>query len=200
MHDGEQHSDPNDRVGRVARLRAVVRSDLDRAVELNEAAVPAVNSVPKEFFAGWLEAVKAGGSLQPFFLAAEASAGGAVGEPSRGEALGFVLTLPPGCAYESLNYRWFSARYEKFLYVDRIVVDTDQRGLGLGRLLYDAVAMEARRRGLERVCCEVNLKPRNEGSLRFHDRHGFHEVGRQATEGGSKEVSLQVLEVAGEQG
>lgn len=197
MRDSERHSDPEAESSTPVRLRPVVAPDLQRLVELNEAAVPAVNSVPREFFASWLEAPEGDGQLPPLFLAGErAGVGEAVAGAEQG-IIGFVLALAPGCAYESLNYRWFSARFSRFLYVDRIVVDGEQRGLGLGRRLYDAVAEEARRRALERVCCEVNVKPRNEGSLRFHERYGFREVGRQATEGGSKEVSLQVLEVAG---
>lgn len=184
-------------------LRTVQRIDLERVVTLNEAAVPAVNSVPEQFFGGWLEAagsvrrdVDCAGEAEPLFLAAQLPGPGEAESASATEPLlGFVLALPPGCAYESINYRWFCERYPAFLYVDRIVVDGSRRGLGLGRRLYDGVVEEARRRDLERVCCEVNLKPRNEGSLRFHSRYGFREVGRQATEGGAKEVSLQVLEL-----
>ena len=40
------------------------------------------------------------------------------------------------------------------------------------------------------LLCEVNVKPRNEGSLRFHHRLGFREVGQQDTEGGAKRVSM----------
>jgi predicted GNAT superfamily acetyltransferase len=36
---------------------------------------------------------------------------------------------------------------------------------------------------------EVNLEPRNDGSLRFHDRLGFVEVGQQVS-GSGKLVSL----------
>ena len=34
------------------------------------------------------------------------------------------------------------------------------------------------------------MKPRNDGSLRFHHRIGFTEVGQQDTDGGKKRVSL----------
>ncbi|NNE42793.1 MAG: GNAT family N-acetyltransferase, partial [Gemmatimonadetes bacterium] len=40
------------------------------------------------------------------------------------------------------------------------------------------------------ITCEVNTRPRNDGSLRFHARLGFREVGTQETEGGAKAVSL----------
>lgn len=37
---------------------------------------------------------------------------------------------------------------------------------------------------------EVNVDPPNPGSLRFHDRLGFTEVGRQATKGDTVTVAL----------
>ena len=40
------------------------------------------------------------------------------------------------------------------------------------------------------MTCEVNLKPPNESSMRFHERYGFTQIGSQATEGGQKEVAL----------
>ena len=40
------------------------------------------------------------------------------------------------------------------------------------------------------LLCEVNVRPLNAGSLRFHHRIGFTEVGQQDTDGGRKTVSL----------
>ena len=40
------------------------------------------------------------------------------------------------------------------------------------------------------LTCEVNLRPPNEGSIAYHERHGFKRVGTQETEGGSKEVAM----------
>ena len=40
---------------------------------------------------------------------------------------------------------------------------------------------------------QVNTRPCNERSLAFHERLGFHEVGRQQSEGGSKEVAMLEL-------
>lgn len=195
MVDESRGMDRAEAAPAAVRLRAARPVEIERIVNLNEAALPAVNSVPGEFFADWLERARRGGSQDPLFLAVDLGAGTDGAGSTDCSLLGFVLALPPGCRYESINYRWFSERYARFLYVDRIVVAADQRGLGLGGTLYDGVVAEVRRRALDRICCEVNLKPRNEGSLRFHSRYGFREVGRQPTEGGMKEVSLQVLEV-----
>jgi predicted GNAT superfamily acetyltransferase len=108
-----------------------------------------------------------------------------------GEVLGFLLALREGSAYASPNYRWFAARYPRFLYVDRVVVSEAARGAGLGAALYADLFAFARAAGLDTVACEYDIDPPNEQSRRFHARFGFTEAGRQRLDGG-KQVSLQV--------
>ena len=43
------------------------------------------------------------------------------------------------------------------------------------------------------LCCEVNVRPRNDTSLEFHRSIGFREVGQHDTDGGTKTVSLLEL-------
>jgi predicted GNAT superfamily acetyltransferase len=43
--------------------------------------------------------------------------------------------------------------------------------------------------------CEVNVRPRNDASLAFHEAIGFREVGQQDTDGGAKRVSLLALDL-----
>ena len=52
------------------------------------------------------------------------------------EAAGFLLAFAPGAGYDSLNYRWFSARFEWFTYIDCIVIAPACVGFGFGRALY----------------------------------------------------------------
>ena len=90
---------------------------------------------------------------------------------------GFVITFGPGTAYDSENYRWFTERHgEDFYYLDRIVLHEDFRRRGLGGFVYDEVEQVARKHG--RMALEVNLVPRNDASLAFHQRRGYVEVGR----------------------
>jgi uncharacterized protein len=89
---------------------------------------------------------------------------------------GFVVTFAPGTSYDSENYRWFSDRRDDFYYLDRIVLHEDVRRRGLGGFVYDEVERTAARHG--RLALEVNLVPRNEPSLLFHERRGYVEVGR----------------------
>jgi uncharacterized protein len=89
---------------------------------------------------------------------------------------GFVVTFAPGTSYDSENYRWFSDRRDDFYYLDRIVLHEDVRRRGLGGFVYDEVERTAAPHG--RLTLEVNLVPRNEPSLLFHQRRGYVEVGR----------------------
>ena len=145
-------------------------------LELNEAAVPAVNSLGLAD----LEQITAQSCYFKVALVDEA-------------VVGFLLMLAPGANYQSINYKWFSERYEQFAYVDRIVIDPSMGGKGIGRLFYsDAISALAEQHG--RICCEVNIKPRNDVSLAFHQALGFVEVGQQDTENGIKRVCLLVRE------
>ena len=92
------------------------------------------------------------------------------------ELVGFVLCLPPQTRYESLNYAWFNQHYDDFLYVDRIAVSQKHRNRKIGSLLYQKVIAYAQEHSRP-VVAEVSLKPPNPKSMRFHDRHGFNEVG-----------------------
>ena len=57
----------------------------------------------------------------------------------------------------------------------------------LGQLSLDLLRFAAQRR-IPYVTCEVNERPPNPASMRFHDRFGFAPVGRAATEDGKKDV------------
>jgi hypothetical protein len=107
---------------------------------------------------------------------------------------GFVLAFGSEARHDSVNFRWFAARYPSFLYVDRVVVSSRCQGSGVGRLLYKDLFAFARREGYERVTCEIDTDPPNPRSERFHDRFGFREGGSQQVEyetGTPKRVSLR---------
>jgi len=113
-----------------------------------------------------------------------------------GEIQAFLLALRERADYDSPNYQWFERAFDRFLYIDRIVVGAGARGLGLGIQLYADLFEFAAESGTTRVTCEFDLDPPNPVSERFHRRHGFREVGRQWLGGGKKQVSLQVRELA----
>jgi len=145
---------------------------LDAVVALNEAAVPAVNSLPASSFLELRD-------VSECFLTAHLD----------NSLAGFVLLLRAGAGYASPNYRWFSRRFADFVYVDRVVVAGAARRRGVGRAFYDEAWRRATRLGVP-LTCEVNVRPPNPGSMAFHAAFGFVELARQETEGGSKTVSL----------
>ena len=112
-----------------------------------------------------------------------------------GKVLAFLLALREGAPYDSPNYRWFEREFDRFLYIDRIVVGAGARGLGLGIQLYADLFAFAARSGTTHVTCEYDLEPPNPVSEQFHRRHGFREVGRQWLGGGKKQDSLQLREM-----
>ena len=96
-----------------------------------------------------------------------------------GEVCAFCITFAPDAPDAGENHRWFADRFESFVYLDRIAIDPTYQNLGLGVLLYQSVEqqmIDSAQHSL--LCCEVNLEPPNPGSLRFHHRIGFIEVGQ----------------------
>jgi len=162
-------------------LRDAVAADADRILTLNTAEVEQTSAMDR----ARLDELAA---LAYRFTVAEAD----------GRVLAFLLAMDHAAAYDNDNFRWFAARYPRFAYVDRIVVDAAAAGMGIGGRLYRDLLAHARERGLERVVCEYNLEPPNPASQAFHDRFGFVEVGQQHVAGGTKLVSLQQLVLAPE--
>jgi predicted GNAT superfamily acetyltransferase len=156
-------------------IRTLTDHDLADVLSLNNASVPEVNE---------LDGAEVGrlAGLAEVALVAEID----------GRFAGFCWTIGPEQPYQSLNYTWFSARYTDFAYLDRIAVSTDFRRFGVGRALYGELVR--RFTGIRPVIlCEVNVRPRNDVSLRFHEGLGFREVGQQDTDAGKKTVSLLEL-------
>lgn len=159
----------------VVSVRDLVSSDLLAALALNNENVPALNELDAAELAELV-------AMSTVSLAADVD----------GALAGFCIVLPPDVGYESLNYTWFSRRYTDFAYLDRIAVDPAARRAGIGRSFYD----DLRRRIAGKfpvLLCEVNVRPRNDASLAFHEAIGFREVGQQDTDGGKKRVSLLEL-------
>jgi uncharacterized protein len=106
----------------------------------------------------------------------------------------FLLAMCNGSPYKNDNFEWFSKKYARFIYVDRVVVSSASRGRRLGSLLYEDVFHHARSNAIPLVTCEYNIVPPNEPSRLFHDKFGFKEQGTQWVANGTKRVSLQVAE------
>ena len=164
--------------GSLMRVREAVAADHAAVLALNNTAVPHVNALSTEEFA-WLA------GHANFFRMAEDAEG----------LVGFTIVLPSGLDYWSDNYKWFAARFDRFLYLDRVVVDGRGRGRGAGRALYEALfAFGAGR--WPRVALEVNLRPPNPGSEAFHARLGFTTLGVREYDDGDHAVLMMERELA----
>lgn len=146
-------------------IRDMVLADQPVLLALNNAATPHVNALDAEQFA-WL--------AQESDYARVAERGG--------HAAGFVFAIRNGTGYWSANYAWFGARYDAFLYLDRVVVAPGARRGGVGRGLYDDLQSFAGGRW-PRITLEVNVRPANPGSVAFHHALGFRQVGSRTYDG-----------------
>lgn len=103
----------------------------------------------------------------------------------------FLLAMREGVPYQNDNYSWFTSRYDRFLYVDRVVVASEFQGCGIGTKLYRNLFSYAMQEEVPVITCEINAVPPNEVSAAFHARLGFSEVGSQWICEGRKKVSMQ---------
>jgi len=107
---------------------------------------------------------------------------------------GFLMAFTAGAEYDSPNYRWFLNNVDGFLYIDRIVVSSGMRGLGIGNRLYSEARKWAASNSLNKLTAEIDLEPPNHGSLLFHKKLGFVELETQRLTA-TKLVSLQCLDI-----
>ncbi|MES0811541.1 GNAT family N-acetyltransferase [Roseibium sp. SCPC15] len=142
------------------KIRPFEPGDLSALLAMNNAAVPAVSEATAEKLLDLINAALV-------CLVAE----------KEGNAVGFLLCLSEGIEYDSPNYHWLSERYSKFAYTDRICVDESTRGQKIGDAMYGALFNRMAGSG-RTFLCEVNERPPNPGSLRFHNRLGFEEIGK----------------------
>jgi uncharacterized protein len=143
-------------------FRDAVQSDFQAILMLNEASV---------HFLSPLDLAKLTRlSKEPVFFRVVMSANAVAG---------FLLAFLPAANYDNPNFLWFKARYEDFVYVDRIVISDEFRGRGVAKGLYAKLERYAVSCGIPRIVCEINVDPPNPVSLGFHEKEGFIEVGRQ---------------------
>ena len=158
-------------------LRNVKIDDLKDIIEINEESIPAVNTVSLMQFKSFLR-----DSIY-FKVVTNRSQ----------KICGFLLVLPSGLEYDSLNYKWFSSRYEKFAYIDRIAISKNWRNKGMGKSLY--TDLENTLKDYNLIACEFNVKPLNQVSKQFHQRLYYVNVCFLLTENGTKKVSLMTKKI-----
>ena len=155
-------------------VRNIEIADLARVLEVNNANTPGVSELTMAELESDLN-----NSLHAFAI-----------DNEHDEVCAFCITFAQDASDAGDNHRWFAERYKSFVYLDRIAIDSTYQNLGLGALLYQAVEYEMLQSAdYSMLCCEVNLEPPNPGSLRFHHRIGFTEVGQSIPEYANYRVS-----------
>ena len=149
--------------------RNIEIADLARVLEINNANTPGVSELTFTELESDLN-----NSLHALAINNE-----------HGEVCAFCITFAPDAPDAGINHQWFNERYESFVYLDRIAIDSNDQNRGLGALLYQSVEQHMLNSAEHSLlCCEVNLEPPNPGSLRFHHRIGFTEVGQHSPQQG----------------
>jgi uncharacterized protein len=148
-------------------IRDVREHELDSVLALNNAAAPTILPLDPTRLRSFYDSAE-------YFRVAERD----------GTLAGFMLGFSADSGHDSSNFRWFRARYEQFLYIDRIVVASRRRGGGLGRAFYADAQSYAELR-YPQLACEVFLDAAGsepglaDPVLLFHGSFGFREVGQQ---------------------
>ncbi len=150
-------------------IRTLRTTDLELIHKWNQSTVPKVNSLTFEEFR--LQSVNCTYSY--------------IQCSTDSMPVGFIFLYDEKTEYDSLNYLYFKSRYQKFLYVDRIIIAGEHQKKGYGQQLYDFIIDT---HNPDIFCCEVNITPPNRQSLSFHQKYGFNEIGQQTVY--NKVVSL----------
>jgi predicted GNAT superfamily acetyltransferase len=90
----------------------------------------------------------------------------------------FLIAFDERADYVNANFTFFVGRWERFVYIDRVITAGHAMRRGLARGLYEYLFLRAAAAGHTVVGCEVNLVPANPASDAFHARMEFAEVGR----------------------
>lgn len=105
-----------------------------------------------------------------------------VAESSCETVIGYALAFPDFVEYDGEEFQKLLKTLNKpFLYIDQIAIRANKRRTGVASALYKGIEMHARSRSMSALCCEVNLRPPNPTSIKFHRRMGFEEFGRMET-------------------
>ncbi len=102
----------------------------------------------------------------------------------------FCLLMNQSSEYSSPNFKYFKRKYNNFLYIDRIAIDTNYQRKGIGSLIYERFYELSIENNVP-LCCEVNTFPLNKKSLDFHYKKGFKKI--EELNYGNKKVVMLVI-------
>ena len=142
--------------------------------EINQQQVPKVGSVSLEDF---LNLIKLSNISYGFM--------------KKGICLGFVICLRENTNYQSINYKFFQKRHNKFFYIDRIAIANEYQSSGIGSILYSKLLSIKDKFNIP-ICAEVNIDPPNELSINFHRKYGFSNITERTIKEGYSVVYMEI--------
>lgn len=195
-----------------AVLRDADPDDAAAVLSLNNACVPALSAVDLTAMRWFLDscpyfrivavderhapragAMETNGDAPRAADAGRTNANGPIIEtvPEHSNLAGFLIGMTPEVPYGSGNFKWFRERGDDFVYIDRIAVSPWFRKRGIAARLYADIERYTRKLGAARLTCEVNVRPRNDSSLAFHERMGFVGLLERETEYGLRVLMME---------
>lgn len=153
-------------------IRDVRLDELDAVLTMNNSAGPSILPLTPE-------------RIRHFFETAEYFRVAIVDDHLHG----FIIGFGSGSQHDSSNFGWFKRNYPAFFYIDRIIVDNETRGGGVGRILYADVESYAELR-YPQLATEVLMDELADKVLLFHGSIGFREVGQRKMEDVGIRVSM----------
>ena len=142
-------------------IRDVREHELDSVLALNNAAGPSILPLDAARLRRFHDTAE-------YFRVAERD----------GALAGFLVGFGQDRDHDSSNFQWFRERYERFFYIDRVVVASRRRGGGVGRAFYADVQSYAELR-YPVLACEVFVEHDSDPARVFHGSFGFQEAGQQ---------------------
>ena len=142
--------------------------------EINQQQVPKVGSVSLEEF---INLIKISNISYGFI--------------KKGICLGFVICLRENTNYQSINYKFFQKRHDRFFYIDRIAIANEYQSSGIGSTFYKKLLSIKDRFNIP-ICAEVNIDPLNELSINFHRKFGFSNITERTIKEGYSVVYMEI--------
>ena len=141
------------------KIEQATKNDLESILSINQDTIPAVSSSSLDMMKHFL-------IICDYFKVCKIN----------GEIIGFLNAIMPSKDYDSEHYQWFNEKYKSFIYVDRIIFDKSYQNQGYGTIFYNDLIKSIKNNPLD-IACEINTKPYNNPSIKFHEKYGFTKVG-----------------------
>lgn len=115
-----------------------------------------------------------------------------VAESTAGGVCGYLLAMSSADDYDGEEFRCFQQKLNQpFTYIDQMTIDFGARRTKIGSRMYERLTRWSHEHNRFVLCCEVNVRPPNPISMRFHETVGFEPLGELETSDGRMVAMLR---------